>query len=289
LRTVADAYWLSCWIYFANPKDPRSGTDLANQSLLWGYKSCDLLRRHYRATGDTNDKVCWTENSTFILRTIPIDPTIADEVVSSLKAWVAEDENRYLLDPVHNAGSFIITCNFVAQVLLNSKLKNYYDLVISCCDKGIAAAKSSSLPAPAVREDISKFQGIKSAIGMTLDPNNEQPLIDRVNVEIELEEQYGEPSAQLGNAYFNLASFYYSNEAKRDVYTFMKWNRKAAECGNVRAQLNMGHIYREGRNGVEKNLNTALTWYRKAAEQGSDEGKRLSDSLFLEMCDSLGF
>jgi hypothetical protein len=47
----------------------------------------------------------------------------------------------------------------------------------------------------------------------------------------------------------------------------VKWDRLAAEQGDVRAQTNLGISYYNGR-GVEKNYSEAVKWYRKSAEQG---------------------
>ena len=47
----------------------------------------------------------------------------------------------------------------------------------------------------------------------------------------------------------------------------MEWYRKAAEQGNISAQVNLGLMYDEGR-GVPKNFMAATKWFRKAAEQG---------------------
>ena len=47
----------------------------------------------------------------------------------------------------------------------------------------------------------------------------------------------------------------------------VKWYRRAAEQGNVDAQLNLGDIYARG-DGVPGNLAEAVKWFRLAAEQG---------------------
>ena len=52
----------------------------------------------------------------------------------------------------------------------------------------------------------------------------------------------------------------------------MKWWRKAAEQGDVRAQNNLGVRYENGQ-GVGKDINEAVKWYRKAAEQGDAKAK----------------
>ena len=56
-------------------------------------------------------------------------------------------------------------------------------------------------------------------------------------------------------------------ETKQDLKEAVKWYRKAAEQGDVDAQLALGDMYSDGR-GVEKDFKGAAKWYRKAAEQG---------------------
>jgi TPR repeat protein len=45
------------------------------------------------------------------------------------------------------------------------------------------------------------------------------------------------------------------------------WYRKAAEMGNIEAEIRMAECYRDGR-GVTRDMTQAAAWYRKAAEQG---------------------
>jgi TPR repeat protein len=45
------------------------------------------------------------------------------------------------------------------------------------------------------------------------------------------------------------------------------WYRKAADQGNVAAQIHLGDFYRDGR-GVARDMEQAVAWYRKAADQG---------------------
>ena len=41
----------------------------------------------------------------------------------------------------------------------------------------------------------------------------------------------------------------------------------AAKQGNVRAQYNLGKMYRDG-DGTEKDFGAAVAWYRRAADKG---------------------
>jgi len=45
------------------------------------------------------------------------------------------------------------------------------------------------------------------------------------------------------------------------------WYRKAADQGNVNAQVHLADLYRDGR-GVARDMAQAVAWYRKAAETG---------------------
>lgn len=45
------------------------------------------------------------------------------------------------------------------------------------------------------------------------------------------------------------------------------WYRKAADQGNISAQIHLADLYRDGR-GVARDMAQAVVWYRKAADQG---------------------
>ncbi|MDR2220348.1 MAG: sel1 repeat family protein [Methylobacillus sp.] len=80
-------------------------------------------------------------------------------------------------------------------------------------------------------------------------------------------------AAEQGNvaAQLKLASIFerggYRNVEKNDAEAVM-WYRKAAEQGNSIAQSRLGLLYELGSLGIGKDLNQAVEWYRKAAEQG---------------------
>jgi TPR repeat protein len=48
----------------------------------------------------------------------------------------------------------------------------------------------------------------------------------------------------------------------------VKWYHKAAEQGNIMAQLSLGVCFMKGQ-GVAKDSVEAVKWYHKAAEQGN--------------------
>ncbi len=52
-----------------------------------------------------------------------------------------------------------------------------------------------------------------------------------------------------------------------------RWYRKAAEQGNVQAQLFTGMTYALGK-GIPQNFEKATCWFHKAAEQGNADGER---------------
>ena len=55
--------------------------------------------------------------------------------------------------------------------------------------------------------------------------------------------------------------------ARQNYTEAIRWYRKAAEQGVVKAQYNVGVAYEMGR-GVAKDHAQAVMWYRKAAGQG---------------------
>ena len=54
---------------------------------------------------------------------------------------------------------------------------------------------------------------------------------------------------------------------KADRNEAVRWYRLAAEQGHLRAQVNLGNMYRAG-DGLPKDQAEAAKWYRKAADQG---------------------
>lgn len=64
------------------------------------------------------------------------------------------------------------------------------------------------------------------------------------------------------------------------IRTALEWLTEAADAGHVRAQYELGRIYRDGR-GVEKDALLAAAWLTRAAEQGSDAASYALGSLLL--------
>lgn len=56
-------------------------------------------------------------------------------------------------------------------------------------------------------------------------------------------------------------------QVKPDFEKAAYWFHKAADCGLSIAQVQLGHLYRDGV-GVPRSLNQAICWYEKAAAQG---------------------
>jgi hypothetical protein len=71
---------------------------------------------------------------------------------------------------------------------------------------------------------------------------------------------------------------------RRDLEQAAKWYRKAAEQGDVIAQVNLGAFYEQGR-GVDQDLDEAEKWYRKAAAQG-DPNAHVNLCRFIEIAES---
>ena len=64
----------------------------------------------------------------------------------------------------------------------------------------------------------------------------------------------------------------------------VKWYRKAADKGDVFAQLKLGQCHEEGR-GIEENPKESAKWYRKAAEQGDKTAQACLGTCY---CDGYG-
>ena len=69
-------------------------------------------------------------------------------------------------------------------------------------------------------------------------------------------------------AQYNLGVVYAKGEGiPRDHAEAVRWYRKAARQGFVRAQNNLGFMHANGE-GIPRDYTEAVFWYRKAAEQG---------------------
>ena len=73
---------------------------------------------------------------------------------------------------------------------------------------------------------------------------------------------------------FMLAGLYENGfgGVSQDAAEALKWYRKAAEQGNVRAQYHLGYCYFKGQ-GVAQDYVEAFRWYREAAEQGDADAQ----------------
>ena len=82
-------------------------------------------------------------------------------------------------------------------------------------------------------------------------------------------------AAELGNvqAQMKLAEFYGDGRyVKKNKKLRFEWLLHAANNGNMEAQELIGECYEKGF-GTKKNNPKAYNWYKKAAEQGSELGK----------------
>lgn len=97
-------------------------------------------------------------------------------------------------------------------------------------------------------------------------------------VRILAERGHADAQYQLGWAYdddeYVGGHWKYENAVARDYGISKMWYHKAAEQGHVGAQCNLGCIYYDGKDGVEKpNYETAVKWYRRAADQGDADAQ----------------
>lgn len=91
--------------------------------------------------------------------------------------------------------------------------------------------------------------------------------IDRDNNKEKQYESYRRIDCKSGDveAQFDLASECWE---KGDYEQAFLWCKKAAEQGDVTAQLNLGLMYKEGE-GVLQDYEQSFYWYRKSAKQGN--------------------
>jgi len=74
----------------------------------------------------------------------------------------------------------------------------------------------------------------------------------------------------------------YIKTKTRDGYKEgFKWFSRAANQGNTRAQVEIGHIFKNGKIVVQ-NYDETLKWYRKAAEQGDYIGQFSMGLMYFE-------
>ena len=66
---------------------------------------------------------------------------------------------------------------------------------------------------------------------------------------------------------------------RKDYVEAMRWDRQAADQGNVTAQTYVGYLYENGL-GVPRDYAEALSWYRKAADQGHAPAQRNIGNLY---------
>ena len=62
----------------------------------------------------------------------------------------------------------------------------------------------------------------------------------------------------------------------------LRWYTKAADKGNLAAELKVGYILRDGLEGVPHDYEQALKWFHKAAEQGSGEAEFQIGRMYQE-------
>ncbi len=81
---------------------------------------------------------------------------------------------------------------------------------------------------------------------------------------------FGAGCTQDAQRYFDKGEEDYNVE---DYTQAVDWYRRAAECGDVQAQCNLGVCYKYGA-GVPQDFAQAVNWFRKAAEHGDVQAQR---------------
>jgi hypothetical protein len=90
-------------------------------------------------------------------------------------------------------------------------------------------------------------------------------------------------AADLGNieAEIRLAECYRDGRgAPRDMAQAASWYRKAAEQDNLAGELHLAALYRDGGAGFPRDMAQAAGWYRKAADQGNADAQATLGSLY---------
>jgi TPR repeat protein len=72
------------------------------------------------------------------------------------------------------------------------------------------------------------------------------------------------------------------NGMTHDYKQAAEWYRKAAEKGDVKGQLHLAVLYRDGGKGFPRDMAQAAEWYRKAAEHG-DVGAQATLGVLYSM------
>jgi uncharacterized protein len=70
--------------------------------------------------------------------------------------------------------------------------------------------------------------------------------------------------------------------AEKDFPEALRWNLRAAELGDARAQNNLGAMFQDGV-GVYRNYNEALKWYRMAASGGNVQAQKNLGDLYEDI------
>jgi TPR repeat protein len=66
----------------------------------------------------------------------------------------------------------------------------------------------------------------------------------------------------------------------RDLKQAAEWYKKAAEKGDLAAELHLAALYRDGGKGFPRDMDQAAAWYRKAAEQGDAGAQATLGTLY---------
>jgi TPR repeat protein len=72
-----------------------------------------------------------------------------------------------------------------------------------------------------------------------------------------------------------------ASDVRKDLKAAAKWRRRAAQRGDVIAQVELGLRYAEGK-GVPQDFREAANWNRRAAQQGDPTGQANLGKLYAE-------
>ena len=126
--------------------------------------------------------------------------------------------------------------------------------------------------------DITRFEETKHGIGLLSTSTYSFPydVVPGEAVKVLREEAdrgYDVAQVKLGFCYL------YGVGMERDKQEGLKWYQKAADQGNVEAQLFWGNAYKYGMFDVDMSIGDAIVWFWKASEQGDPEASQVLERL----------
>jgi len=127
-----------------------------------------------------------------------------------------------------------------------------------------------------VRE--TRWTGLVAAVALVLLAGGQMGLAQQAGIDAALlvKANGGDATAQVavGESYASASG------VAQDLKLAAEWYRKAADKGDVAAQLHLAVLYRDGGKGFERDMAQAAEWYLKAADQGDVGAQGMMGTLY---------